>query len=86
MKLKDLFEVDGLLLCKKIISEKKIDQLNNKIDLFKLKNKKFLQTNNLLKYNFLNRIINLHSLIYEMKDVYCEIRDKINVLGDIYRD
>jgi hypothetical protein len=81
MKLKDQFEVEGLLLCKKIISEKKIDQLNNKIDLFKLKNKNFLQTNNLLKYNFLNRIINLHSLIHEMKDVYCEIRDKINIFN-----
>ena len=86
MKLKGQFEVDGLLLCKKIISEKKIDQLNNNIDLFKLKNKNFLQKNNLLKYNFLNRIINLHSLIHEIKDVYCEIRDKINILGNIYRD
>ena len=81
MKLNDQFKVDGLLLCKKIICEKKIDQLNNKIDLFKLKNKNFLQTNNLLKYNFLNRIINLHSLIHEMTDVYCEIRDKINIFN-----
>ena len=81
MKLKEQFEIDGLLLCENIISKEKINHVNNKINFFKLKNKFFLQTNNLLKYNFLNRVINLHSLIPEMKDVYCEIRDKVDIFN-----
>lgn len=49
MKLKKEYEENGLLLVEDVVSQEIIDKINLKIELFKKKNSRFLNENNLFK-------------------------------------